>query len=206
MLVWIASYSRSGNTLFRVALTHVYDVNTYAAFHAGENLIRANIQGFVNHKELPEPLRSAIEREGRHGEEVKAALETLDADEQIYIFKTHASPLEVFGVAGKTILVVRDGRDSLASFANYFIDSGANMTDLKYRLSAALRTPISTGDWVKFGKAAGRTTYKGLLERFGQRQRMVSSQLDRLLASESTYLNWSAMNRAWMQFDPEPSR
>lgn len=135
---------------------------------------------------------------------VKDALAKLDADDEIYIFKTHAGPADLMGHSGKTILVVRDGRDSLASFANFFIDIGQDLTSLKNNVRNTVRAPLSPGRWFKLAREVAGTARREARIRLGMRDRLVTKQLDRLLSADSTYLSWAAMNEAWLKEDPRP--
>ena len=38
MIVWLASYPRSGNTFFRILLHHLYRLPTYSGFKSGDDL------------------------------------------------------------------------------------------------------------------------------------------------------------------------
>ncbi len=120
MIVWITSSGRSGNTFFRVVLHQVYGVNTYAAFQAAEVLVTARAEALVGHQQLPSLLQSAISSGNR--EQIRLALDQLEASSELFVFKTHAMAHELFGTSYRAILIVRDGRDALASYANYLVD------------------------------------------------------------------------------------
>lgn len=98
MIVWVASYPRSGNTLFRIVLDRMGLGPTYS-IHNDKALKALNIDKEVGHEDLPE--------EG---------LDSLAKDSALHFVKTHELP-------GKddypTIYIVRDGRDAIVSYAHY---------------------------------------------------------------------------------------
>ena len=98
MIIWVASYPRSGNTLFRIVLDRMGLGPTYS-IHNDKALKVLNIEKEVGHEDLPE--------EG---------LEGLSNDSAIHFVKTHDLP-------GKddypTVYIVRDGRDAIVSYAHY---------------------------------------------------------------------------------------
>lgn len=93
MIVWIASSGRSGNTFFRVVIHGLYGINTYAAFQAAEILLLAGAEALVGHKELPECIQLAIA--AGTPEQIRQALEELNASNELFVFKTHAMAHEL---------------------------------------------------------------------------------------------------------------
>src|SRR5438552_7963023 len=120
MVIWIASYSRSGNTFFRLVLAHMYEINTSAAFQAGEVLLFAGVESLVGYRKLPDSLREAIGSGDKDA--LRRELDALHAAPEMYFIKTHAGAHELFGTNYDAVLVVRDGRDAVASLANYMVD------------------------------------------------------------------------------------
>ncbi len=115
MILWVASYGRSGNTFLRVVMHHVYGVKTYAAFNASEVLLTARAGELIEYEELPGRLKAAVEQ-NRKGA-IRDALDELDASKELFVFKTHAWATDLFGTNYRAILLVHDGRDALASYA-----------------------------------------------------------------------------------------
>jgi len=116
MIVWLASFPRSGNTFFRIVSHHVFNISTYSGFQSGNSdLDRAGIGDITGHKQLPPELEKGL----------KANDESMwrpyhEADE-IYLIKTHARRNELFSTNLPTVLLVRDGRDAYVSLAWYWI-------------------------------------------------------------------------------------
>lgn len=94
MLVWLASYPRSGNTFFRLALHQLY----------GRRSVGMQARG--------------VKPPGDDGRPYELRTELTDAEmaesEAVYFVKTHSLPSETTNPA---IYLVRDGRDSLVSYA-----------------------------------------------------------------------------------------
>jgi hypothetical protein len=96
MIVWLASYPRSGNTLLRMALYHLCGVETHSVYD-DPLFVQAGMSGVVGHELLPAPV------------------EELAADGETYFVKTHTRPVD----DSPAVCVVRDGRDVMVSLAKY---------------------------------------------------------------------------------------
>jgi hypothetical protein len=196
MIVWIASYSRSGNTFFRIILRHLYDVNGYAAFDADETLQIADAEQLVGFRDLPDGLKQAVQ--SGDGDRIRSVLDAMDAEDEIYFFKTHAAGDDLFGTNYKAILLVRDGRDAVASFANFWVDIPEDVFAKRWRQGAAWR---DLHTWALFLTTRMRMIAKTV----GLRGWLVSRNLDRLINdSKRPYVNWTLMNRSWLDRDPPP--
>ncbi|HEX7010183.1 MAG TPA: sulfotransferase domain-containing protein [Phycisphaeraceae bacterium] len=96
MIIWLASYPRSGNTLFRTVLRHRYGVNTCSVYGDAQ-LEREGVGEVVGNQSM------------------EASLEQMAAAEEVYLVKTHEPPHDT----NPAIYLVRDGRDALVSHAWY---------------------------------------------------------------------------------------
>ncbi len=193
MILWIASQARSGNTFFRIVMHHLYGVHTSAVFNAGEVLITAGAQELVGHEQLPPSLRAAM-AQGKPSE-IRAALDELEAREDLFIFKTHALGDELFGTNYRAILIVRDGRDALASYANYLVDIRFDSAALKQRLRSIGRGRLP---WLYLAK----TMLVAGMKLAGLRRQMVSWRIDGLLRDRAA--RWTEMNRSWLEREQRP--
>lgn len=98
MIIWLASYPRSGSTFCRLMLHRMYGINTYSK--SGDNFFLANdMSDTIGVAPLP-----------RH-------FDDLDRDEAIHFVKTHDLPTD----NRPAIYLVRDGRDSLVSYARFLM-------------------------------------------------------------------------------------
>lgn len=102
MIVWLASYPRSGNTFIRLLLHHYFDVATY--------------DRYVPQIEMPDP------RERGHlanlvGFQPFSSLKELDEQQDPTFVKTHELPDD----ERPAIYVIRDGRDSITSYAHFIL-------------------------------------------------------------------------------------
>ncbi|CAN5830606.1 hypothetical protein BH18ACI4_BH18ACI4_28940 [soil metagenome] len=202
MVVWITSFGRSGNTFFRVVMHHLYGVNTYAAFNATEVLVTAGADQLVGHKELPPALKAAMAA-GRP-EQIRLALDELEASKELFVFKTHAWATELFETNYRAVLIVRDGRDALASYANYLVDIRFDSAAYKQRVRQMSQSRSGLFDrraWIHLAKIATITSAK----KVGLRHWLVARRIDQLLRERSdSHLNWSTMNKTWLEREPKP--
>ena len=175
MIIWIASAGRSGNTFFRVIMHHVYGNRTYAAFNASEVLVAAGSGSLVGAEELPPSLEKAMATADR--EQIRHALEELDKSEELYVFKTHAEAHDLFDTQCRAILIVRDGRDALTSYAHYLVDLRFDAKAFRHRLWKMSRSRselLKAESWthlIKIILVSG-------MRRIGLRKRLVSWRID----------------------------
>lgn len=97
MIVWLASYPRSGNTWTRIILHQLYGVTTYS-IHQDMLFFNNGIADVVGQETLP------------------GKIEDLRESEEIYFIKTHDARIQS---EDKAIYIVRDGRDVAVSYARY---------------------------------------------------------------------------------------
>ena len=93
MIVWIASFPRSGNTFCRTLLHSLYDQKTYSIYNDPE----IGAMGVTAQEQLP----GSFEELARH--------------ERLYFVKTHLAPSD----DSPAIYLLRDGRDSYVSLAHH---------------------------------------------------------------------------------------
>lgn len=97
MIIWLASYPRSGNTYFRLLLNQLYGIKTQSVYN---DPLLAELEGsadLVGHENLPSTL----------GE--------LDLSSEYFFVKTHHLPPD----DRPAIHIVRDGRDALVSYSQF---------------------------------------------------------------------------------------
>ena len=106
MIIWLASYPRSGNTFFRVLLNSIFAIKTYSVyddkFDIGADEKLSNV---VGHKFLPDGF----------------AIEQARCSDSVFILKTHDYPTEI-SADDKVIYLLRDGRESVLSYLNFHND------------------------------------------------------------------------------------
>lgn len=103
MIVWLASYPRSGNTYYRMLLYHLYGVKTFSVYN-DPLFERIGASEVVGHDQLPDRAEELAKGDG------------------VYFVKTHDLPTDT----SPAIYLVRDGRDALVSYARYIHSFGQN--------------------------------------------------------------------------------
>jgi hypothetical protein len=99
MIVWLASYPRSGNTFFRMLLNAACGVKTFSIYD--------------------DPLFDELGASDTVGhEKLGKRVDELASSRELYFVKTHDRPVD----RHPAIYVVRDGRDALVSYAHYILD------------------------------------------------------------------------------------
>lgn len=118
MIVWLASYPRSGNTLVRLMLKQVWGLGSYSIYGDEGDITNPAMASQVGHESMGRPFHEAYPR--------------MAAAEDLYLLKTHEIPID----AGKAIYVVRDGRAASRSYCHYcrdfngITDDAANLRDI----------------------------------------------------------------------------
>jgi hypothetical protein len=127
MIIWLASYPRSGNTFIRTILNHVFKVKTYSIYNDKLDIGADNdTSDIVGHKELPEDFNFDSARKS----------------DELYFIKTH----ELFNIeyeSDAVIHIIRDGRDATVSFYHYFI----NFTTERYSYLEIISGNNFAGTW-----------------------------------------------------------
>lgn len=99
MIVWLASWPHSGNTLLRQIITSCFDRPTYSKYAEPE------LEYFTGPDGVSFSSEWSLEQYWQ-----------CQRSERIYFIKTHETPLD----NSPAILVIRDGRDACASLAKYW--------------------------------------------------------------------------------------
>ena len=120
MIVWLASYPRSGNTFFRVILNSIFDIKTYSIYDdRGDIGADEKTSDIVGHEFLPEDFNIQKARESK---------------ETFYI-KTHELLDKRVHENDKTIYLIRDGRESSLSYTkhrNLYSEVTVRLKDIIY--------------------------------------------------------------------------
>ena len=108
MLVWLASYPRSGNTYARVLLNKCLGLKTYS-IHEGDDYNQETVAELIGHS---------------HAANSMALLQEARNTENIFIVKTHHAPQS----DEAAIYIVRDGRAATISFHHFCLDMGLEIS------------------------------------------------------------------------------
>jgi hypothetical protein len=99
MIIWLASYPRSGNSFFRILLNHLYGIKTYSIYNDPLFNRLPGSSDFIGHHKLEIDL-GEMEHSG-----------------EIFFVKTH----DLISDDRRTLYLIRDGRDAVVSFAHYIL-------------------------------------------------------------------------------------
>ena len=117
MILWLASYPRSGNTLLRTMLQKAFGLSSYSVYDDDTDLgLIPEVRNQVGHQFLGAPIAEFYQRE-RNSPELK-------------LVKTHDPPVD----DGAAIYVIRDGRSAIVSRYNMLVNlrkrSDISITDV----------------------------------------------------------------------------
>lgn len=146
MVIWLASYPRSGNTLLRTILKRCLDLDSYAdEAILVESPLRSD-NSLIGHKELP------ASWEEFH--------ESATQSDKLFLVKTHLPPRD----NQPYIYVVRDGRSAVKSYVKYY---GRYVPDHSVNLFQLIAGDDAYGDWSShYANWTSRKDAKGMTVRF----------------------------------------
>ena len=144
MIVWLASYPRSGNTFLRVVLNSYFGQDTHSLHNDVHDIAaNENMSRITGHQNLPNDFD--IDK-ARHSD-------------QLMFIKTHAPPTNP---NDRVIYLLRDGRESCWSYAHYRLDyHGAE--DLEKSLEEVIRGEVVFGSWAEHIESWSPQIRKNLL-------------------------------------------
>jgi len=128
MIVWLASYPRSGNTLLRILLSRHFGLRSWSVHGDGDG------------RDIGPELAAIVGFEP-HGPLGEDALATMAASAETFLVKTHDLPPP--GRDWPAIYVVRDGRSALASYWHYRNRLG----DVGHTMPAVVAGAVQFGSW-----------------------------------------------------------
>lgn len=107
MIVWLASYPRSGNTFTRSVFNHYFSVRSYSIYGDHRDIgANAELRKLVGHNESHSDLD----------------LDQLRKSDELVLIKTHDCPSDYMSPSDSVVYIVRDGRDACISYLRYFHD------------------------------------------------------------------------------------
>ena len=144
MIVWLASYPRSGNTLLRTICRHCFHLYSYADEPVDyESEFRSN-PDLIGHMECPEPWEEFY---------TKAS-----ASSAVFLVKTHNYPID----HQPFIYIVRDGRSSIQSYRKFHL----SFNRMDKSLVSIILGNDHYGDWSTHFDKWNNRDVKRLLIRF----------------------------------------
>jgi hypothetical protein len=129
MIVWLASYPRSGNTFFRILLHRLFGFQTHSVYSVPYPV-----------QSIPDDTRTLMRLVGQT--EMKCDLDLLHADPATHFVKTHNLPA---GDADPAIVIVRDGREAAVSYTHFLLKTQQGIERPPKDLFEATLEQIITG-------------------------------------------------------------
>jgi hypothetical protein len=127
MIVWLASYPRSGNTMLRTMMQQVFGLKSYSAYDDADSVgLLPEIREKTGHAFLGESFDAFYKRNRSSGE--------------VFLVKTHHPPVD----AERAIYIVRDGRSAIVSRYNLLVNL-RRRTDVS--IADIIRGKVVFGDW-----------------------------------------------------------
>ena len=130
MIIWLASFPRSGNTFLRILLDRLYGVRSSTVYDV-DGVARRLGESFVGYEDRP------------------ASYAAMRASTAVHFVKTHRQRDADVEEADRAICLVRDGRDSLVSWARMMSEDDPAQFEPRLREMIERDTPIGTGSWGK---------------------------------------------------------
>ena len=117
MIIWLASYPRSGNTFLRTTLNSAFGMKSKSMHGDDLDIGREDIfAGIVGH------VKGAVS---------EGEVDKLRRELEVHLIKTHHSPSHYMDVEDSVIYIVRDGRDAAVSYYHYLKRIGGRSLSLR---------------------------------------------------------------------------
>jgi hypothetical protein len=133
MLIWLASYPRSGNTFLRILLNRLYGFTTTTGYDDNDPVAQQLGPEFVGYKPRTQTLQDLVD------------------SSEITFVKTHRQPHRVECGDQPAIYLVRDGRDAIVSFAHLrarsILEQGKTADVQQLMQELVLEETLGTGNW-----------------------------------------------------------
>lgn len=126
MIIWLALYPRSGNTMLRMILKSVFGQETYSKYNDFTDIgTDQKTMELVGHKMLEDSWKNAYQK--------------MKQSDQLFFVKTHDYSED----DSKAIYIVREGCSSIVSYWHYLKD----FVGKKYQLSDVIAGFVNYGSW-----------------------------------------------------------
>jgi hypothetical protein len=130
MIVWLASYPRSGNTFLRILLHRLFGVPTLSVYSMTDG-----------QKRIAEDVGKLMRLVGQMEE--ARDINLAHTDSVTHFVKTHNLPEDDHSPA---IVLVRDGRDAVVSHAHFYLKTERGIDDPRKEVFEGALEQIITGD------------------------------------------------------------
>lgn len=128
MIVWVASYPRSGNTFLRILLRRLYGLDTSVVYDVDGVAARLGAD-LVGYRDRP------------------ADYDELRASAMVHLVKTHNQRQPPVEPGDAAVYLVRDGRDSTVSYARLQVEERGGTYEDEVRAAILRPAESGVGDW-----------------------------------------------------------
>ncbi len=128
MIVWVASFPRSGNTYLRIVLHRLYGVRTSTVYDVDGVAVRLGA-GLIGQGDRP------------------ATVEAMRETSEVHFVKTHRPRDDQVSEVDKAICLVRDGRDALVSWARLVSEKDGRRYEEELRTLVTRPGERGAGQW-----------------------------------------------------------
>lgn len=128
MIVWVSSFPRSGNTFLRIILNRLYGVRTSVVYDRDGVAERLG-DDLVGYEDRP------------------ATYDAMRASPDPHFVKTHRRRDDLVDDDDKAVCLVRDGRDSLVSWARLTSEKDSSTFATELRAMIDREADVGTGSW-----------------------------------------------------------
>ena len=171
MIIWLASYPRSGNTFLRALLYQVYGVTTHEFYPlASEREVLVGAGGRA--------LEAETAMKSIFGVAPKLSTDEMRQAPETYLVKTHEMPAEDW----PAIYLVRDGRDALVSHAHFVqhYDLQLPHGEQRARYHDTLKMLIETGSFGGWSGNVGAWTRRSTRTAVARFEDLIDAPIERL--------------------------
>lgn len=130
MIIWLASYPRSGNTLLREILHNRFGAATHSIYGDTADIAKSNTLRKLTGHANDYPL-------------TPASIELKRASDDVFFIKTHELPSVSTTLEDNVIYIARDGRDAICSYHRYLRNYGNRF----YSLDDVILGQVMFGTW-----------------------------------------------------------
>lgn len=172
MIIWLASYPRSGNTLTRIILKTCFDLNSYSDHPMGTIIGQESV---------------ATVGEATYSSDWPSFYDHARKSPELFFIKTHRPPID----DSPCIYIVRDGR---ASSCSYYDFMGTFFPEARLSLLQIILGDDYNGDWSEHYAAWVRPNRRTLVLRFDQ----LPDASPEVIQAIADFIGYQGLIKSWV--------